>query len=279
MPDHKGNTDKSNKIKLKSSIDRVVWTAGIGCNGAEVGLEINTHFVGNNSEAKIEISDSSGKVFDTIKTKIAGNYLLTKIKIPGKAKDELYAEVKLSKHGLSKKSNCLYVYLPPKIKNLKWDKQEAKRGDILKISADVTDTYEGAECKVLIFEHDSDGAHDLITSLKTNVKNQKIEVDWEFQFQTDTKNIPTDQETEKGYKNPEYFFRVDVGGVYADSDLLKFKDWIEIKFLNSKQEPRSGIEVNIKFPDGTSQKKTTDDDGIIIFEDVPPGKFIIESEE
>ncbi len=74
MSDHKGNTGKSNKIKLKSSIDRVIWTAGIGCNGAEVGLEINTHFVGNNSEVKIEISDASGKVLDTIKTKIAGNY-------------------------------------------------------------------------------------------------------------------------------------------------------------------------------------------------------------
>lgn len=279
MPDHKGNTGKINKIELKSSIDRVVWTSGVGCNGAEVGLEINTHFVGNGSEVKIEISDASGKVFDTIKTKIAGDHLLTKVKVPDKAKDELYAEVKLSKHGLSKRSNCMYVYLPPKIKNLKWDKQEAKRGDILKISADVTDTYEGAECKVLIYEHDSDGAHDLIATLKTNVKNQKIEIDWEFQYQEETKNIPSDKETERGYKNPEYFFRVDVGGVFADSGLLKFKDWIKLEFLNTRQEPRSGIEVKIKFPDGTSEKKTTDDDGIIILENVPPGKFTIESEE
>ncbi|MDT3697567.1 MAG: SpaA isopeptide-forming pilin-related protein [Ignavibacterium sp.] len=278
MSDHKGNTGKSNKIKLKSSIDRVIWTAGIGCNGAEVGLEINTHFVGNNSEVKIEISDASGKVLDTIKTKIAGNYLLTKIKIPEKAKDELYAEVKLSKLGLSKKSNCLYVYLPPKIKNLKWDKQEARRGDVLKISADVTDTYEGAECKVLIFEHDDDGAHDLIASLKTNVKNQKIEVDWEFKFQTDTKNIPTDQETEKGYKNPEYFFRVDVGGVYADSDLLKFKDWIEIKLEDQEGNPLKDISYKIKFSDGKNKEGKLDSNGYAKIENVPPGKYEIEFE-
>ena len=279
MPDHKGNTGKINKIELKSSIDRVVWTSGVGCNGAEVGLEINTHFVGNGSEVKIEISDASGKVFDTIKTKIAGDHLLTKVKVPDKAKDELYAEVKLSKHGLSKKSNCMYVYLPPQIKNLKWDKQEAKRGDVLKISADVTNTYEGAEAKVLIFEHDDDGAHDLIATLKTTVKNQKIEIDWEFQYQDKTKNIPSDNETERGYKNPEYFFRVDIGGVFADPELLKFKDWIEIKLEDQEGNPMKDISYKINFSDGKNKEGKLDSNGYAKVENVSPGKYTIEFED
>jgi len=275
MSEHKGNTGKINKIKLKSSIDRVVWTSGVGCNGAEVGLEINTHFVGNGSEVKIEISDASGKVFDTIKTKIAGDHLLTKVKVPDKAKDELYAEVKLSKHGLSKKSNCMYVYLPPQIKNLKWDKQEAKRGDLLKISADVTNTYEGAEAKVLIFEHNDDGAHDLIATFKTNVKNQKIEIDWEFQYQDKTQNIPSDNETERGYKNPEYFFRVDIGGVFADSGLLKFKDVIRIELKDSDGNPLPNERYKIYLADGSVREGTLDENAIAVEENIPAGKFIV----
>ena len=55
-------------------------------------MEVNTHFVGNNSDIKIEISDKSGKVFETVKSKIAGNFFYTQITVPEKAKDELYAE-------------------------------------------------------------------------------------------------------------------------------------------------------------------------------------------
>jgi len=41
-----------------------------------VGLEVHTHYVGNNSEIKIEISDKSGKKIETIKAKISVNHYL-----------------------------------------------------------------------------------------------------------------------------------------------------------------------------------------------------------
>ena len=108
---------------------------------------------------------------------------------------------------LTKKSNCMYVYPAVEIKNLKWDKNEARRGDILKLTADVTNVYEGAEAEIQIWEHDSDGAHDLITKFPVIVKNKKIEADWEYEYHEDTDDIPTEEETEKGYNPPEYFFR------------------------------------------------------------------------
>lgn len=279
MPEHKGNTGKTNKINLESSIDRVVWTAGTGCNGASVGLEVNTHFVGNNSELKIEITDKSGKVFDTIKTKISANYLQTKIVVPDKAKDELYAEVKLSKHGLTKKSNCLYVYPAIEIKNLKWDKKEARRGDILKLTADVNNVYEGAEAEIQIWEHDADGAHDLITKFPAIVKNKKIETEWEYEYHEDTDDIPTEEETENGYNPPEYFFRVNIGGVSADSELLEFKDWIEIKLEDQDGNPLKDVSYKIKFADGKTKDGKLDSDGYAKIEDVPPGKYQVEFED
>ena len=279
MQEHKGNTGKTNKINLESSIDRVLWTSGTGCNGAKVGIEVNTHFVGNNSEIKIEITDKSGKVFDTIKSKISANFLQTQVVVPVNAKDELYAEVKLSKHGLTKKSNCLYVYPAVEVKNLKWDKKEARRGDVLKLTADLTNVYESAEAEIQIWEHDSDGAHDLITKFPAVVKNKKIETNWEYEYREDTDDIPTEEETENGYKNPEYFFRVNIGGISADSELLKFKDWIEIKLEDQDGNPLKDVSYQIKLPDGKNKDGKLDSTGYAKVEDVPPGKYEIKFED
>ena len=271
MSQHKGNTGKTNQVKLESSIDRVIWTSGTGCAGAKVGVEVNTHFVGHNSELKIEISDKSGKKFDTLKGKITGNKFWKEITVPDKAKHELYAEAKLSKHGLSRKSNPLYLYPQIEIKNLKWDKNKARRGDVLKLTADVTNVYEGAEAEIQIWEHDSDGAHDLITKIPAVVKNKKIEVDWEYEYHEDTDDIPTAEETEKGYNPPEYFFRVNIAGVSADSGLLEFKDWIEIKLKNQSGIPIPDEDYVLTLPDGSQIKGKVDELGNAIEKDIPPG--------
>lgn len=275
MTEHKGNTGKVNKVNLESSIDRVIWTSGTGCAGSKAGIEVNTHFVGNNSDIKIEISDKSGKVFETVKSKIAGNFFYTQITVPEKAKDELYAEVKLSKLSLTKKSNCMYVYPAVEIKNLKWDKKEARRGDILKLTADVNNVYEGAEAEIQIWEHDTDGAHDLITKFPVIVKNKKIEVDWEYEYHEDTDEIPTQEEAEKGYNPPEYFFRVNIAGVSADSGLLEFKDWIEIQWAEADGTPAANRKFKLITADGKERNESFDSQGWIRLEDMPPGAFKI----
>ena len=87
-------------------------------------------------------------------------------------------------------------------------------------TATVLNVYEEIETETQIWEHDLDDAHDLVTKFPVKVKNQKIEAEWEFQYCEDTDDIPTDKETERGYNPPEYFFRVIVAGVSADSILL-----------------------------------------------------------
>ncbi len=59
----------------------------------------------------------------------AGNHFWAQIRVPDDARDELYATVKLPKHGLQKKSSPLAVVPPVQISNAKWDKSEARRGE------------------------------------------------------------------------------------------------------------------------------------------------------
>ena len=277
MAKTKGKTGKIHVVKLESSIEQVAWTKNIAVAGGKIGIEIFTKYVGNNSDLKIEIKDKSGKSGGTVKGKITGNRFWKSIDIPENLKDELTATVKLSKHGLEKKSNTIPLLLPIKITNVTWDKTEAKRGDILKLTADVKDAYDGAEAKIEIFEHDDDGAHDLVTSFSTLVKNQNINAEWEFQYIDDTDDIPTHEETEKGYQWPEYFFRVTIGGVSEKSGLLKFKDWIEILLEDDESgEPVSNKRYIIHLPNGEHKEGNLDNIGFAKEENIPPGKLIIE---
>jgi hypothetical protein len=273
MTEYKGSTNKTNKIKLTPEINRVVWTRGFVCAGGKSGLEIDTHFVGNGSDLKIQLKDSTGKSMGNIDAKITGNKFWKEVVVPENAKDFLTAKVKLPKHSLEMDSNPLTVLPLIKIKNLKWDKSEARRGDILTLTAEVMGIYDGAEAEIQIWEHDSDGAHDLITKIPVIVKKRKIELQWEYEYFEDTDDIPTAEETEKGYNPPEYFFRVIVGGISADSGLLGFKDWIEIELKDTSGKPYSGADYILYLPDGTESDGKLDEDGKARIDNLLPGPY------
>lgn len=272
MNEHKGKTNKINEIKLDSGIDRVVWSKGAIAAGGKAGLQVDTHFVGNGSDIKVEIKDAKGKNIGNITKKITGNKFWTEIEIPEKAEGSATATVKLPKHNAEMKSNEMTVFPPIKITNVKWDKNEAKRGDILKLTADVRGVYDGAETKIEIYEHDDDGAHDPVGSFPVPVKNQKIETQWEFKYAEDTDHIPSDDERKRGYKNPEYFFRVSIGGNAKDSELLRFRDIFELKLLDQENQPVKNASYKLKMPDGKIKEGKLDENGVAKIEDVPPGK-------
>jgi len=238
-----------------------------------VGLEVFTHYVGNNSEMKIEISDQSGKTLGKYKEKINASRFWAKIKVPADAKDALYAKVKLPKHGLEMKSNPLIILPPIEVTNLKWDKKEARRGDVLKLTADVKGVPDGMEAEIEIWEHDADEAHDLITKFPVIIKDSKVETEWEFEYHEDTDEIPTEEESEKGYNPPEYFFRVKLEEVHADSELLEFKDWIDVVLLDGGGNPIPNEKYTVTFADGSKKKGVLDQDGRARIEDVPAGRI------
>lgn len=107
------------------------------------------------------------------------------------------------------------------ISNAKWDKQEAGRGDTLRLTADVKGIPDGTEANIEIFEYNEDGAHDSIERLSTKVGNSKIEAEWKFKYQEESGDTIGQEKMEHGINPPEYFFRVEAKGEIADSGLLK----------------------------------------------------------
>lgn len=274
MSEHKGQTDETHEITLPSSIERVQWADLRAAPGGAVGLEVSTRYVSNGAQLQIKLADHQGTTHGTFKNQIHNNHLSAEVQVPPKAKDALYAEVKLPKHGLKQMSPALLLTAPVKIKNAEWSKDEARRGDVLTLSADVKGVPDGTEARIQIFEHDEESAHDPITELTALVEKEKIEVEWEYEYHEDMDSIPSDEEAEKGYKPPEYFFQVEVEGVAAESDLLAFKDWVEFIFEDAQEQPREEIEkVKFRYPDGRKVQKSPDKEGKVVLKDVPPGSF------
>ena len=98
-----------------------------------------------------------------------------------------------------------------------------------------------------------------------------MEVEWAYEYHEDTDDIPTEEEVEKGYQSPEYFFHVEVEGVRAESGLLAFKDWVEIELRDPAGNPIADERYRVTLPDGSELEGRLGKEGSATLDDVPPG--------
>jgi hypothetical protein len=280
-------TDSENKIKLESSLIFAEWRAGGAYAGQTAAFEVGTAFVGNGATIKIKGKSENGKKLGKIKKVIKNNKFIGRFDIPEDIEvgDEIYFEVKLPKNGLDGESSRIPILQAPKISNMKWSAEEARRGDILKLTADVEDVYDGTEATVTIYEYDDDGANEKITEIPTTVENKKVEVEWEYEYHEDTDEIPTEEEIrehdEKGhYAHPEYYFVIDINGFKAgekqESGLLEFKDSIEFNIIGVEEDSQENIKYKLYLPDGSTKEGKADSEGKIFENNISPGRCKIE---
>ncbi|MBT8399865.1 MAG: carboxypeptidase-like regulatory domain-containing protein [Rhodothermia bacterium] len=275
MSEHQASTDQTEEIKLSSTIEQVMWTRTLASPGAEVGLRIFTHNVGNGANMEIKLSDNTGASHGTYQNKIHGGRFSVDVLVPDDADGAFFATVKLADHGLEKKSDPLMLLPGIEVSNAKWSQSEASRGDIVQLTADIRNAPDFSDAEITVFELDPDGAHEVITKLSAMTDGGRVEVAWEFDFPGDVKDIPSHAEADDGYKPPQFFFRVDVFAKTADSDLLTFKDFVEVRLRDDDGAPIPDAEYVLHLPDGSQRTGTLDAEGTAREEDVPPGVCVV----
>jgi hypothetical protein len=164
-----------------------------------------------------------------------------------------------------------------------WSAKEARRGDTLKLTADVDKVEGGTEATVTILEYDNDGAHDKIVELPAVIKDKKLEIDWEYEYHEDVDELPTSEEVQRygaSYNPPEYFFVIDINGFKTgtaqESGLLTFKDYIEISLCDADGNPRADERYVLHLPDGSTKEGRLDARGKAREEGIPPGHIRVE---
>jgi len=274
MTEYQRSTDQTHEIQLDSAIDNAMWGYMQASVGDEVPLEVRTHFVGDGSEVRITVRNGSGRRLDRFTGTVNGNRYRGTYTVSDRAQDAIYFEAELRQHGLSERSENMEIIPAVTISNPQWSQQEARRGDILTLTADVEGAPDGTDATVEIYEHDADEAHDFITRLSAMVENNAIEIQWAYEYHDDVDEIPADWEVETGYSPPEYFFKVIIRSSEAKSGLLEFKDWIEINLVDEDEQPVADEDYVIYLPDGSQRNGTLDSEGHAREEDVPPGDYI-----
>jgi hypothetical protein len=274
------STDTEHEIKLDSRLIYAAWRTGAAYGGQATPLEVLTSFVGNGAPIKITGKSEKGKKLGKVSDTIKNNKYIGELSIPEDIElgDEVYFDVELPDNDLKGESNRIPARPPIEITNMKWSVSEARRGDVLTLTADVKGANEGTEAKIIIYEYDSDNIHDIITEFPAVVEKNKIEVQWEYEYHEDTDDIPTDEELKKygsKYNPPEYFFTITVGaqefGKEQESGILEFKDWIEISLSDSSGNPIANEKYVLHLPDGSKREGTLDGEGCAREKDIPPG--------
>ncbi len=275
-------TDEEHEIKLDSYLIYAEWKSGYAYIGHSASFDIGTSFVGNGAKIKINGQSEGGKKLGKISSEIRNNKFVGSFDIPDNIEngDEIYFTVKLSKNGLDSESGRIPVFIPPVVSNIKWSAQEARRGDTLTLTADIKEVAPGTEVLVTIYEYDRNGANDRIAEIPVKVKDKKIKLFWEYEYHEDTDEVPTQEEMERyggSYNPPEYFFTIKAGdiefGKDQESELLVFKDWIEITLRNDIGKPVADAEYVITLPDGQEKRGNLDANGQARVDGIPPGEF------
>ena len=280
------STDTEHKIKLESSLISASWRCGKAIAGQTATFEVRTAFVGERAPIKIKGKSENGKKLGKIKDVIKRNKYVGEFEIPKDTEldDMIYFEVELPKNGLEGESNRIPVFPPVQVFNLKWGAKEARRGDVLTLSADTNGLRDHEEVTVIIYEYDRDSAHDKIVELPATVMDKRIELQWEYEYHEDTNEIPTQEELDKygkKYNPPEYFFTVKVedtefGKQEQESGLLEFKDWVKIKLVDEEGNAIANEDYVLYLPDGQQRQGTLDSNGQAKEENIPPGEVTIE---
>ncbi len=279
------STDTEHEIKLESSLISASWRSSKAIAGQTATFEVRTAFVGEGATIKIKGKSEKGKKLGKIKDVIKRNKYVGEFEIPEDTEldDMIYFEVELPKNDLEGESNRIPVFPPVQVFNLKWSAKEARRGDVLTLSADINGLRDHTEVTIIIYEYDRDSAHDKIIELPATVMSKRIELQWEYEYHEDTDEIPTQEELDKyggKYNSPEYFFTVKVEdtefGVKQESELLEFKDWFEIKLVDEDGNPMASEQYVLHLAQGQQRRGTLDDKGVGREENIPPGKVTIE---
>jgi hypothetical protein len=278
-------TDSAEEIKLESALIYADWRQGAAYAGGRAGFEVVTVFVGNGATIEISGKSEKGKKLGKIKDVMEANKYVGFFDIPADTEpgDHVSFEAKLPANSIGGESGTIPVYPAPVVTNMKWSAKEARRGDVLKLTADIDKVPGGTEALVTIFEYDRDGAHDKIAEIPAVIKDMKLDVEWEYEYHEDVDELPTSEEARRygsSYNPPEYFFVIDINGFKAgmqrESGILAFKDYIEISLLDVEGNPKADERYVIHFPDGSTKEGRLDPRGMAREDGIPPGNISVE---
>ena len=279
------DTDKEKKVVLQSNLIYAMWSTGVARGGANTPFEVRTSFVGYGAEIEIICKGKAYGTIAKITDKIYNNRYNGVVPMPSdiRKNDPIWFEVKLAKQGLKGESNWIPGAPQAVASLMQWDREEVRRGDEVTITVEFDSGVEdGDRAKIIIYEYSEQNYHEKVIGIPTEIKDNKIELLWKYDYFDDTEQIPTEAEKQEyslHYSHPQLFFVVDVDGERIgegqESGLMKFVDWASLVLQTEDKQLLTNTTATLTFSDGTTQEVTSDENGVVNLENAPPGTIEI----
>jgi hypothetical protein len=278
------STDSEHVIKLESQLVAAVWLSATAPAGRAVCFEVLTALVGEGAKIKVTGTSENGARLGQVSGKVYCNRFSGEFSVPDDARlgDKVYFTVSLPDNGLEAESGRISVVPPIRVAGMRWSSDQVRRGDIVTMSADITGLPNGSEIEFVLLEHSSRGAHERVAVIPANVSNDRVEAQWEFEYHSNTNDIPTQAELEPyggSYSPPRYFFVIRADGQdfgrEQESGLLEFRDVINMEFADPDGSPLADEDYAITLPDGTQREGKLDSQGRLHIDDAPPGPVVV----
>lgn len=275
------STDTQHREVLTSHILAVAWMHPAAIAGKKAPLAVWTALVGEGAPIRATGRSRRGTTLGSVTGKVHGNYWQALLPLPARIREDewISVQVDLPRHGLNAASDWIPLFPPIVVTRMRWSAPEARRGDILTLSASVAGLKDGVDVGVVIYESLVGGARDKIVEIPTIIRDHGVEVHWAYEYHEDTGRIPTDAELvphQRRYRLPEYFFTLSIYGTeygqMQEPDFLRFKDWAEIA-LHDDGRPVPNARYAVLLADGTELRGQLDADGKARVNDVGPGPY------
>jgi hypothetical protein len=222
MPKFTGETGKTLKVRLKSSLLGVRWAADHVSQSGTISLEVETHFVADGSAVKVTVKDAEGRAVESLDGKVQSGFYRTRYAVtkPNKT-GGMYFEAELPDHGLKGVSGKVAVLPPTRITEPRWLTPEGEAAEelhpgqryLLQAKVDAIPDRNEAVLRVK-FQGDADADPAEFRTLDAKVKDGKVEVLWE---------IPADFRRPRPPSSDEAAARGGGSGNYAGNPAFLFE--------------------------------------------------------
>ncbi len=227
-----------------------------------------------------------------------GSRVVVDVVVDRRAVGVAAADVTLTELGLKAVSAPLTVVPYAELDRARWGQDEAREGDAVVLSCQVTGTgagvkrLEGQTADVEILRGDEgEGAEGIegvlfepVTMLRVPVTDGQIEATWRVGFDAEGKaRIATQAELDETaertgsaagqYRQPVHRFRVRLAGLEAESGPLRYADRIEIQFVGAGGGVAEGLSVVAERPDGERSEAPLGPDGTVALDAAPAGRY------
>lgn len=158
------------------------------------------------------------------------------------------------------------------LSNARWSTQQANVGDEVTLTADVEGYPSGTEATFDIYKRDVTGADRFIDSIQAQTQGNTVEARWTYNYPEPREANEIISEQRRGYSSPKFYFIVRIRSLYARSDLLEYRDWIELELTNSARQPIANKQYILYLPSGQVCRGNLDGNGFKREENIPPGR-------